>query len=58
MSCGVILADRIRSELTVVNLTSIQAFILQDDGFSFQAGEQFGIVTNYNYFLEVVLSLK
>jgi hypothetical protein len=50
--------DRIRSELTVVNLTSIQAFILRDDGFFFQAGQQFGIVTNHNYFLEVVLSLK
>jgi len=53
-----ILADRIRSELTVVNLTSIQAFILQDDGFFFQVGQQFRIVTSHDYFLRVVLLYK
>jgi len=55
---AMILAGRIRSERTVVNLTSIQAFILQDDGFFFQVGQQFGIVTSHNYFLKVVLSFK
>jgi len=50
-----ILAGRIRSERTVVNLTSFRPSSFRMTAFS-SGGQQFGIVTSHDYFLKVVLS--